>query len=597
MKSQLPFLFIFISASASQCASSAETVRWSFDTKDAAGLVLEGEATTVDGVKGQAQSLDGRSLLVVENSANYAPNAPGFTLTMWVNPYAAGGEQQILAGKNRYSQNQREWGVMIDRDSAFRLYLWQGKWQTIAAKEKPKPGHWYQVGVVVQPGEAQFWLDGAKAGSLALDQPIPRTNAPLTFGGIDDAGNIRQTFFGAIDEVHYVDHPLPPERIAAGYQPQDATLPIPEPPKRFALWEESVELPTAADLPELDDVEFHVFKKWEPEKDGYKWLHGVALEWHKGKLYASFGHNKGEENTGTEEARYRVSEDGGKTWSEVRTIDIGTEVPDLAVSSGVFCSQGDKLWSFHGSFYGKMGKIHTRAYSLDEESGEWIKHGVVIKDGFWPLNQPVKMDDGNWIMPGGSFGVYSNESTNPAAVAISHGDDLTKWDFVRIEPDEEIKRMWGESALFVDGATVYSIARYGGGAQALVAISEDYGHTWTKTRISNLPMATSKPAAGILSTGQRYLVCTTAANNGGKRNPLTIAVSRPGDNQFSKVFVIRRDKHDGPGESADGLGLSYPYVIEHEGKLYVGYSNTGGRRGNHNSAELAVIPIKALAVD
>ena len=41
---------------------------------------------------------------------------------------------------------------------------------------------------------------------------------------------------------------------------------------------------------------------------------------------------------------------------------------------------------------------------------------------------------------------------------------------------------------------------------------------------SNLSMATSKPAAGMLSTGQRYLVCTTAKNDGGKRTPLTIAV-------------------------------------------------------------------------
>ncbi len=76
-----------------------------------------------------------------------------------------------------------------------------------------------------------------------------------------------------------------------------------------------------------------------------------------------------------------------------------------------------------------MEDIHTRVYSLDETTGEWKKHGVVIEDGFWAMNQPVRMDNGNWIMPGGSFGLYSNESVFPAAVAISRGDDLTKWDF------------------------------------------------------------------------------------------------------------------------------------------------------------------------
>jgi hypothetical protein len=108
-------------------------------------------------------------------------------------------------------------------------------------------------------------------------------------------------------------------------------------------------------------------------------------------------------------------------------------------------------------------------------------------------------------------------------------------------------------------------------------------------------MATSKPAAGTLSTGQRYLICTTAKNNGGKRSPLTIALSRPGENIFSGVFVIRRSRHDDQrGESAESLSLAYPCAVEHEGHLYVGYSNNGGRRGNLNSAELAVIPIKSL---
>ena len=62
----------------------------------------------------------------------------------------------------------------------------------------------------------------------------------------------------------------------------------------------------------------------------------------------------------------------------------------------------------------------------------------------------------------------------------------------------------------------------------------------------------------------------------------------------------KRDQHrplrsQGPGDVADNASLSYPYAIEHEGKLYVGYSNSGGRRGNHNSAELAVIPVRELS--
>jgi hypothetical protein len=364
----------------------------------------------------------------------------------------------------------------------------------------------------------------------------------------------------------------------------------------FPLWDPSQPVPKAADIPQLAGIEFHVIKKWEPEADGYKWLHGVGLAWHRGKLYASFGHNKGAENTATEEARGRVSPDGGRTWSDVFTIDTGTESPELAVSHGVFLSHAEVLWAFHGAFYGKMGRIHTRAYTLDETTGRWQPKGVVVDGGFWPLNQPVKMSDGNWIMPGIRARQYSEKDTNPPAVAISHGDDLTKWDLVALPAPAGMK-VWGESSIIVDGAQVLNIARYGGKSLALAGLSADHGRTWTTVAESNLPMATSKPCAGALSNGQRYLICTTTANTGGRRSPLTIAVSRPGEMRFSKVFVIRPAVFPaGPGESHERASLSYPCATEYEGRLYVGYSNNGPGRGNDNSAELAIIPIEQLRI-
>jgi hypothetical protein len=54
-------------------------------------------------------------------------------------------------------------------------------------------------------------------------------------------------------------------------------------------------------------------------------------------------------------------------------------------------------------------------------------------------------------------------------------------------------------------------------------------------RPSNLPMTTSNPIAGILSTGQGYLVCTTTADSGKRRSPLTITVSRLGVGVLSEV--------------------------------------------------------------
>ena len=365
------------------------------------------------------------------------------------------------------------------------------------------------------------------------------------------------------------------------------------------LWDNRVHLLETAELPVLKHVRFSEIKPYEFDKDGYRFLHGVGLCFHKGRLYASFGHNQGGENTDTEEARFCVSEDEGKTWSDVRTIDSGDG--PVGVSHGAFLSHNGTLWAFHGAYTGTMSGVHTRAYVFDEASDQWTSKGTVIEDGFWPMQQPQQMDDGNWIMAGLKVG-----EGNPAIVAISHADDFTSWDVVPI-PQSTGLNMWGESTVIVSGKQITNISRYGDKAEALVATSEDYGRTWSEMRPSNLPMTTSKPIAGTLSNGQRYLVCTTTADSGKRRSPLTIAVSRPGETLFNKVFVIRHAEFpDGPGESHKGAALSYPYAIEHEGKLYVGYSNSGDKSTrvgtgrelwNNNSAELAVIPIDQLRTD
>ena len=363
----------------------------------------------------------------------------------------------------------------------------------------------------------------------------------------------------------------------------------------YTLWDSTEPVPTAAELTAVAGTTIHVLKEHVPEKDGYDWLHGIALAWHGGKLYASFGQNSGDENTVGEQGRGRVSDDDGQTWGPVFTIDVGDE-PNLAISHGVFLTHNSRLWALMGAFYGSMEDVHTRAYLLDDATGRWEKQGVVLEGGFWPMQEPLRMDDGNWIMAGISVTGGFGGTDDPAAVAISHGDDFTQWDLVVIPKPADLV-MWGESTVIVDGNHVLNIARYGDKSLAMVATSDDYGRTWTTSRESNLPMATSKPYAGTLSNGQRYLVCTTTADVGRRRSPLTIAVSRPGEDVFCRIYRIRDAVDDCPGESSPRAALSYPYAIEHNGYLYVGYSNSGGRRMNRNSAEVAVIPVESLRVD
>jgi len=126
----------------------------------------------------------------------------------------------------------------------------------------------------------------------------------------------------------------------------------------------------------------------------------------------------------------------------------------------------------------------------------------------------------------------------------------------------------------------------------LVTLSRDFGCSWTLQCESNLPMTTSKPYGDILSTGQFYMINSIAGDIGKNRSPLTIALGLPGVKNFSHILRIRDDIHpNGPGESVKGAALSYPYAVEYKSKLYVGYSNDGGRGKNRKRAELAIIPL------
>lgn len=363
------------------------------------------------------------------------------------------------------------------------------------------------------------------------------------------------------------------------------------------LWEGGA-VPRAEELVRPAGVEFHVIKRNEPNVDGYNWLHGVALCWHKGRLYASWGTNRGHENTPTEEMHARSSDDGGRTWGPVQVVAAGGD--GCGISHGALASHDGTLWCFAGTFSNKCSFVHTRAFTLDEATGKWRALGSVASSGFWPMQGPQRLPDGNWIMGGlrvaNGWGLPGG--ARPAA-AISHGDDFTKWDVSVVEKGD-VARIWGEATVDVWGPCVTLTMRPGWDAKpsvAYISTSADCGRSWTPLRPTNLPLATSKPFTGMLSTGQRYVISQTTADGGTRRAPLTIAVSRPGGWAYERVFLIRNAVFlEGPGASHPKAALSYPTAVEHEGKLYVAYSNSNGGGNFRNSAELAVIPVAELTL-
>lgn len=569
-------------------AAQAQAASWPLD-EAADTLAMRGNAQIAAGVVGKSLVLDGESLIELKDSAKLASGE--FTVSLWFNPYDVAGVQQMLAGKNRYSRDERQWSLTIEPDGKLKAHLRQNGWSTILCNEPLVAGRWHLATLTADARQASLSLNGKLVGEVKLASPIAATEAPITLGGIWDAGAVRQAFHGAVDEFSFQPRVLTAKEIAMSYHPVSVTHELPMLAAVVPLWDATQTLPKAADLSLVKDAKFYVLKKPRPDEDGCNFTLGVGLAWHKGRLYASYGFNKGSENTVTEEAHVRVSEDGGKTWDQPVVMDAGEG--NLGVSHGVFLSHGGKLWAFMGAFYDNFQRTHTRGYLLNETSGKWEPQGVVLDQGFWPMQEPQRMADGNWIMSGFRVANGLEVKGHLPAIAISGGDNFTRWEMVVIQPDKSLgTNLWGESTVIVEKTRITNIARYGNKALALVSTSEDHGRTWTPAAASNLPMATSKPCAGTLSTGQRYLVCTTTADTGGKRSPLTIAVSKPGESLFSRVFLIRPSVFESTqGVSAANADFSYPYAVEHEGRLYIGYTHK-----SHIANELAVIPVSSLEI-
>jgi len=136
----------------------------------------------------------------------------------------------------------------------------------------------------------------------------------------------------------------------------------------------------------------------------------------------------------------------------------------------------------------------------------------------------------------------------------------------------------------VSAAVIALVRRESG--NSLVFFSHDYGRTWSAPSEHNFPMAASKIYAGTLSTGQRYLLCNLPSRV--RRDLLVVAVSRPGQKAFSRMWKIR----DGYCDALKaGPEWSYPCAAEFGGKLYVVYTS------EKHHCVLTTVPLRALAAE
>lgn len=353
---------------------------------------------------------------------------------------------------------------------------------------------------------------------------------------------------------------------------------------RFPLWDPQVPFPAYGEMPDLPVVTHVIVEQAQP--GGYHYLHETSLAWHKGKLYLGWANHPTQEvNTEGELVRGTRSADG-LTWEPAETWAAAPVTGGASFNHPVIFSDGDTLWGFFCRWEDSLPR--SEIFTFDEEARTWQPVGAHIP-GYLPFRPPVRQPDGSWIMAG-------ELHWWEAAVSLSHGADLTAWDVVQIPRPESIQLLFPETALLERGASLVALTRPRGVPTAPVSVSEDCGRTWTPLVLSNFPLAESKPWCGKLSTGQQYLITDNLEEG---RALLSIAVTRPGESAFCRVFKLRHQQYPKVrlfGGWGDGsrVGMptewSYPSALEHEGRLYVAY--TQGKE----DCVLSIIPLSALAV-
>jgi len=344
-------------------------------------------------------------------------------------------------------------------------------------------------------------------------------------------------------------------------------------------------------------IEYHCIFDTVAETGAHHFLHGVAVEQWQGRLAACFAFNDYAENSITEKLIIRWSDDGGKTWTAPEAI---AQSDDCAHSHGVFLSQEDALWCFAPHFLG-LGKavptskghvpIHFQALQMEAwryDGDAWQSRGIVA-EGFWPLGAPALMENGCWLLSG-------CDTNWMGTVAISRGDDLTRWDIVKPETEGEVLT---EAGAWAAGSNVFMVLRNqtvmtDGKFHAAFALSQDYGKTFSPCGLTNLPMATTKPFCGCLNDGRPYLIFNESVPGDPHcRSRMLLGIGEKGAFQISKLYLIDEGQ---PTDGGRRLALSYPYACQIGNRLHIAYSSESapGKYANNNDAMLAIVDLDLL---
>lgn len=292
-------------------------------------------------------------------------------------------------------------------------------------------------------------------------------------------------------------------------------------------------------------------------------LHNYLLHY-EGKFWCMWSAGPVVEDVPTQHVRYATSDDG-LTWSAPKNL-TGMPAEGRAYIARDFWVRDGELLALAASYRGRGAfgvdkDLKLVAFAWNKASGTWTEKAVLYQDA---INNfaPQKLSTGEWMttrrdarfnvtMMFGGVKVLDDWRVVPVV------DRLASMKASKFSPDEPV--CWEQP----DGTLIAAIRDNGGSGKLFRSMSNDHGLTWSAPEITNYPNATSK--LFTLKTSRGYRVLVSNANVKVGRREMHLAISKDG------ITFTRLARLDIPSPKA--TTFQYPHVIEHEGSLFIAFSN------------------------
>ncbi len=265
--------------------------------------------------------------------------------------------------------------------------------------------------------------------------------------------------------------------------------------------------------------------------------------------------NRGDPGSGDINLVYKRSEDGGRSWSELKVLDDPGDGWAASNPTGVFDRSRDRLWLFYnrwmpdrGTREAQPGTRHNQAWARYSDDGgkTWsdpIDLTAVARDVdawgamFFGPGSGVQADSGRLVVPAARKPGDASLDKMRAYVIYSddHGKTWERGSLVGAPTNENQVTELPDGRLLMD-------ARQNSGDHRYVATSGDEGETWSDPMagLTVTPVATAIQRFDPAGEAGPWWLWTGPKGPG--RKTLVLRVSDDGAKRFSEARVLSTDR-------------------------------------------------------